>query len=390
MKKNLLLAALAVVTVLSSCKKSDDESAAVIPADPYSNNNTSYETAFKNSAGESTVDRKDGRLRLLMLKALDSTAKLPNSSNTTVLSSTTLSNLYSNTGSPFGNPGLNTATVSLKDATARSASDPSAIRAHIESYFPIIASASVTAADNYANDAVNKDTARVSVAGRLYSPGATSKYLVDAMGLEYAQVISKSLIGSLQLDYICNVLLSDNSLTNADNVVLINNKYTALQHRWDEAYGFLTLKDRYAQDATETTNGGESFLGSYIWEYNKEAYPLIHVAFLKGRKAAVDNDRAAAKEQAQFIRRELEKAIAKAALGYMGKYKSGTSNAQRAHAIGEGYGFIYSLRFCKYHGADAAFSDAVLSNLINGNGFWSLSTSKVDVASASISARFGL
>ena len=389
MKNHFLLLSLAFVTLLSSCKKSDD--AAPAPADPYSNNNTSYETAFMNAAGESTVDRKDGRLRLLMLKSLDSTTKLANSNNAVVLSSTTLSNMFNNTGSPFGNPGLNSATVSLKDATARTNS-PSEVRATLENHFVTIADASATAADNLANDAVNKDTARVGVAGRLFVPGATTKYLVDEKGLEYAQVISKSFIGALQLDYICNVLLSDNSLANADNTTLINNKYTALQHRWDEAYGLLTTKDRYAMDATATTNGGESFLGSYIWEYNKTGYPLIHVAFLKGRKAAVDNDREEAKAQAQFIRRELEKSIAMAAIGYMGKYKSGTSNAQRAHAIGEGAGFIYSTRFCKFHGADAQFSDEVLDDLLfdSPNGFWSLSTTKIDAAISALSAKFGL
>ncbi len=388
MKNQFLLLALAIVTVLSSCKKSEDEPT---PSDPYSDNTTSYETAFKNAAGESTVDRKDGRLRLLMLKSLDSTAKLPNGNNAIVLNSTTLSNMFNNTGSPFGNPGLNSATVSLKDATAR-ASDPAEVRSTIENHFETIADASATAADNLANDAINKDTARVGVAGRLFVPGATTKYLVDENGLEYAQVISKSFIGALQLDYICNVLLSDNSLTNADNTTLINSKYTALQHRWDEAYGLLTTKDRYAQDATATSNGGESFLGSYVWEYNKAAYPLIHVAFLKGRKAAVDGDREAAKVQAQYIRRELEKSIAMAAIGYMNKYKTGTNNAQRAHAIGEGLGFIYSTRFCKFHGADAAFSENVLEDLIfsSSNGFWSLSTTKIDAAISSLSAKFGL
>lgn len=388
MKNQFLLLALAVVTVLSACKKSEDEPA---PADPYSDNSTSYETAFKNAAGESTVDRKDGRLRFLMLKSLDSTAKLPNA-NSVAITSTLLSNMFNNTGSPFGNSGLNTATVSLKDATAKSTNNPAEVRATIEDYFVNIADASATAVDNMTNDAVNKDTARVGVAGRLYVPGATTKYLVDEKGLEYAQVISKSLIGALQLDYICNVLLSDNSLTNADNTTLINSKYTALQHRWDEAYGLLTTKDRYAQDATTASSGGESFLGSYVWEYNKTAYPLIHVAFLKGRKAAVDGDRDAAKVQAQYIRRELEKSIAMAAIGYMVKYRNGTNNAQRAHAIGEGLGFIYSTRFCKFHGADAAFSDNVMDDLIfdSANGFWSLSPSKADAAISSLSAKFGL
>jgi Domain of unknown function (DUF4856) len=324
------------------------------------------------------------------LKSLDSTLKLPKA-NSVVVSASLLSNLYNNTGSPFTNPDLNTSGLSLKGATAKSTSNPASVHSTLEDYFTILAGASTTAASNHANP-VGGDTASVGLAGRLYITGATSKYLVDAKGIEYAQVISKSLIGAFQLDYICNVLLSDNSLTNANNTTLINGKYTALQHRWDEAYGLLTTKDRYAQDATAASSGGESFLGAYLWEYNKEAYPLVHVAFLKGRKAAVDNNRTEAKVQAQFIRREIEKAMAMSAIGYLVKYKTGTSDAQRAHAIGEGLGFIYATRFCVYHGADAAFSQNIMDDLIfnSPNGFWSLTALKADAAISALQSRFGL
>ncbi len=388
MKNQFLPIFLTAVTLLAACKKSEQE--APVPSDPYSDNSTSYETAFQLN-GASTVDRKDGRLRLLMFKSLDSTAKLPNANNVAIVE-TTLSNLYSNSGSPFGNSGLNNSGLSLKDITAKSTNDPASVRATMEDYFTTLADASAIAVNNFNNNALYKDTAKVGVAGRLYVPGSISKYLVDEKGIEYAQVISKSFIGSLQLDYICNVLLSDNSLTNANNTTLINGKYTALQHRWYEAYGLLTLKDRYVQDANATTNGGESFLGSYVWEYNKEGYPMIPVAFLKGRKAAVDNNRTEAKVQAQFIRRELEKAVAMSAIGYLVKYKTGTSDAQRAHAIGEGLGFIYSTRFCNYHGADAPFSQNIMDNLIfnAANGFWSLSNAKADAAISALQAKFGL
>ncbi len=76
----------------------------------------------------------------------------------------------------------------------------------------------------------------------------------------------------------------------------------------------------------------------------------------------------------------------------MTKYKDATNNAQRAHAIGEGAGFIYSTRFCKFHGADADFSDDVLDNLLfdSPSGFWSLSTIKTASAISALSAKFGL
>ncbi len=140
------------------------------------------------------------------------------------------------------------------------------------------------------------------------------------------------------------------------------------------------------------SNGGESLIGAYLWEYNKEGYVKIHPALLKGRAAIVNNDIAEAKAQATIIKTEMEKAIAGAALGYLGKWKTGATDAARAHAIGEGAGFIYSLRFCKVHGGTDAFSDGLLNNLVysSANGFWDLNNDKVNAAIADITLKFAL
>ena len=132
-------------------------------------------------------------------------------------------------------------------------------------------------------------------------------------------------------------------------------------------------------------------MGSYAWEYNKEAYPKFHLAFLKGRAAIVNNDRVVLKQQALYIRTELENTMANAALGYLGKWKTGTTDAARAHAIGEGMGFIYALRFCNLHGGNSAFSDKILDDLIysSPNGFWDLTNDKVNAAIAAIESKFG-
>jgi hypothetical protein len=152
------------------------------------------------------------------------------------------------------------------------------------------------------------------------------------------------------------------------------------------------LNPVYLAGATDAArNSNESFIGSYLWEYNKASYAKIHPAFLKGRVAIVNKDNAELKTQATFIRTEMEKAIAAAALGYLGKWKSAATDAARAHAIGEGLGFIYSLRFCTINGADAAFSDGLLGGLVGSpNGFWDLTNEKINAASDAITAKFKL
>jgi hypothetical protein len=293
--------------------------------------------------------------------------------------------MFSNTGNPFYDIAtasvtvtgseLNAASVELKSAVASSweSTEAANVRAKIETWFDEIDATSA---------AVNS-TASSGVAGKLGS------YLVDADGIELAQVIQKSLIGALQLDYIGNVLLRDG--LNAENYKLVEGKnYTALEHTWDEAYGLLTLNPIYLDGSTNDTRGTVEFgAGSYIWEYNKENFANIYPAFLRGRIAIVNNDRAEYKKQAKFIRTEFEKTMARAAVGYLTKWKTGATDAARAHAIGEGLGFIYSLRFCTVHDVDATFSDGLMNDLIGSeNGFWDLTNEKVNTAIDAINAKF--
>jgi hypothetical protein len=347
---------------------------------------TPYSELFADANGQTTVDLFEGNSRLKMFQALNYYATSSISANAKI-DAGKLKNMFANTSSPFSDISTSTISVSgselnssgfqLKNVTATSKNsvEAEAVKTKIESLFDEISTAS--------NSVTN--TASKGNAGKLGS------YLVDAKGIELAQIIQKSLIGSLQLDYIGNVLLDEG--LNADNHKLVGDKnYTALEHTWDVAYGMLTLNPIYLQGATnDVRNTIEFGAGSYIWEYNKAEYANIYPAYLKGRIAIVNNDKTELQKQATFIRTEFEKAIASAALGYLGKWKSGTTDAIRAHAIGEGAGFIYSLRFATLHNADAAFSDGILNNLLgSANGFWDLDASKINAASDAIKAKFNL
>lgn len=347
---------------------------------------TVYADAFTDASGASTVKFTEGNQRLKMFQALNYYSTSSVSANAHI-ESAKLKNLFSNTGSPFTDIStstisvigseLNNSGVQLRNtvASSLSAADAEAVRAKIESYFDQIdvASNSVSA------------TATVGQAGKL------GTYLVDAKGIETAQVIQKALIGALQLDYIGNVLMDEG--LDADNYALVGDqKYTALEHNWDVAYGLLSLNPIYLQGATDAARNTVEFgAGAYIWEYNKANYANIYPAFLKGRAAIVNNDKAELEAQATFIRTQFEKAIANAALGYLDKWKTGTSDAARAHAIGEGLGFIYSLRFAEIHGGDAAFSDNLTNTLVGStNGFWDINTTKINTVADAIRAKFSL
>ena len=372
---------------LLSCDEDDEKPglrtkidyATLTPATPYS-------TAFVDASGNPTVDLSEGNIRYKMFYSINNYMSGTISVNQEI-SADKINNMFSNTGSefydidsdqvPVSAEELNTSGIDLKSATASSkpGAEAAVERDLIESYFDQIATASLSAAQ----------TASQGQAGKLGSR------LVDQRGIELAQVIQKSLIGALQLDYIGNVLM-DEGLT-ADNTQLVSDKnYTALEHNWDVAYGLLTLNPVYLEGSTNEAKGTYEFgAGSYIWEYNKEEYADIHPAFLKGRAAIANNDRATLESQATLIRTAIEQALASAALGYLEKWKTGATDADRAHAIGEGLGFIYSLRFAGIHGGDAAWSDDVLADLISSeNGYWDLTAEKINAAAEAIKIKFGI
>jgi hypothetical protein len=353
---------------------------------------TSYDLLFVDDDGFFTVDLSEGNTRHKMFQALSYYSTSSVSANSHI-DAVKLKNMFSNTAAPFTDIStssivvtgsvLNASGVQLKNVTAssRPTAEAEAVRAKIESLFTEI---------DVASTSISK-TASAGVAGKLGS------YLLDAKGIETAQIIQKSLIGALQLDYIGNVLLDEGLL--ADNHTFVaGTNYTQREHNWDVAYSFLTLQHVYLQGATDQTRTTLEFAaGAYIWEYNKPSYAKFHTAFLMGRAAIVNNDNAELTEQATFIRTEFEKAIARAAVGYLDKWKTAEATATnpveavRAHAIGEGVGFIYSLRFAEKHGADAAFSDSVLANLIgSANGFWDLNNDKINAASDAIKDKFDL
>lgn len=368
-KNHFILGLVLIIGLTTACKKKEDdpEPEKQVPAfrtNPidYSTltSNTSYGATFFDANGDSTVDRTEGRNRLRMFKGLfayigTATSTIPG----TVLDSATISNLFANENTAFTGDyaDLNGYSYSIKSATAASLTNKQDVLNTLEVAFGRMAYVS-----KFSAQTASKGTA-----------GKAGNYLLDEKGIEWAQFIQKSLIGGYHLDYIANVLLAAG--LNADNHSLVAGKnYTALEHNWDVAYGFLTNNDIYYNGATDPSTPKissatpESYLGAYAWEYNSQGFGKLHSAFLKGRAAIHNNDMAQVKEQAKIIREVLEYCIGGAADGYMKKANTpATAESSRAHQFNEGYGFLYSTRFCKLTGCDAAYSNDLMDDLINGS-----------------------
>ncbi len=375
-------ALLALAFSFTSCGDQDDKEAAPVLRTKMDastlTTSSKYTESFKDANGQSTVDLTSSTQRLDMLFEFNSymaQVAVPPPAAPSVLEEGKLKGLYANTGNYFTGAGLNTSGQQLRSTTA--ASWPTAASQVVRTYIDQnITKLAVT------SRSVNQEAA----AGRA---GRLGRYLVDEQGYEINQVIQKSLIGAVLLDQIDNVLLTDQALQ-ADNSRVVEGKtYTALEHNWDLAYGYLTANPILTTDFNAMPR--ERFLGSYLSEKNGPAAPGVYLAFLKGRAAIVNNDAAGVQTQATLIRTELEKTLALAAVSYLSNWKAASALDVKAHSLGEALGFVYSLRFCTKYGADAAFSDNIITGLTSGaQGAWSLTNAQADVAINAIKTKFNL
>jgi hypothetical protein len=241
-------------------------------------------------------------------------------------------------------------------------------------------------------------------AGQIQEAGGGSVRYVNAKGIEYNQLINKGLIGALMVDQILNNYLSPAVLDAASNVAdndaesLNDGKnYTTMEHKWDEAFGYLYGKEA---DITAPTLNNDSFLNKYLSRVEGDAdfagiAEEIYNAFKLGRAAIVAKDYTTRNVQAEILREKISEIVGIRAVYYLqqGKNNLPTDKGGAFHDLSEGIGFIYSLQFTRMPNSTASYFtkaevDEFMATLQNGNGFWDLSSETLDEMSATIAAKF--
>ncbi|PIE51024.1 MAG: hypothetical protein CSA38_00270 [Flavobacteriales bacterium] len=199
--------------------------------------------------------------------------------------------------------------------------------------------------------------------GATASNGVAGMYgnrLVDAQGIETVQLMSKSLMGAFELDQIINHYLSDDKL-NVDNDQIPQGKnYTAMEHHWDEAFGYTGLPADSNVDITSGDNKSKykRFWSGYISAVDGSVAGAgikkdIYNAFIKGRQAIVDKDYAERDKQRDKIVKLMEKVCFIRCAHYLREGADVLENpnatmeqkASAFHEIAEGLGFLYSIDF---------------------------------------------
>ncbi len=248
------------------------------------------------------------------------------------------------------------------------------------------------------------------IAGQI-ADGSSVRY-VNSQGLEYDQLVTKGLIGALVLDQVLNNYLSpavlDEGDRRAENTAKTpedGENYTYMEHRWDEAYGYVYGTSPNPTDPNATLGENDAFMYKYIGRVEGDASfvgtaETIFEAFKRGRAAIVEDDYQVRDQQIAILQQELLKIIGIRAVHYLQQAKDAiaqpTPNYGTAfHDLSEGYGFIYSLRFTRQPGTNVPYFgrdevDGFLNDLMSDgeNGLWDVTPETLDKLSDAIAAPF--
>ncbi|WP_420379764.1 DUF4856 domain-containing protein [Gilvibacter sp.] len=250
--------------------------------------------------------------------------------------------------------------------------------------------------------------AEPGVAGQL-ADGSSTRW-VAPNGLEYNQLWIKGLIGALMTDQMINNYLSPAVLDEADNIENNDNEvvedgknYTTMEHKWDEAYGYLFGNSPSASNPLATLGDDDSFLNKYLGRVENDAdfagiAQELFDAFKLGRAAIVGKNYQLRDEQAAIIQERISEIIAIRAVYYLeqGRLALEQENYGTAfHDLSEGYGFIYSLRFTRNTVTGAPYFnrtevDAMLAQLMEQgpNGLWDVTPAILSDLAETIAAKF--
>ena len=305
---------------------------------------------------------------------------------------------------PFQNPDLNDATKNIKGKVAASAdyfSSNSQLSAEIKNQFELWLTAQVE--EVFPNE---NSVAAPGQPGQI-ADGQSTRY-VNGKGFEYNQLVGKSLIGALMADQMLNNYLSTSVLDagtnredNNDGTLSEGSNYTNMEHKWDEAYGYLFGN---ADNPSNPTFGeGNGFLNTYLGRVDSdEDFAGIaqetFEAFILGRAAIEAGAYDIRDEQAQIIRENISTVIAVRAIYYLQSGKNALEQTSpdygaAFHDLSEAYGFMYSLKFSRVPNSDSPYLtsqeiDGMLGQLTSGDGLWDIGTNALDEMSETIAAQF--
>ncbi|RDK86937.1 DUF4856 domain-containing protein [Marinirhabdus gelatinilytica] len=395
--KRIFFSTLIIAAIFTSCSSDDDAGT------PISENVEAPATYTFERDGQSTVSFSGQTTRILMAGELVSAFN--DFDNATQES---LQNMFAHVegAEDFSDPDLNASDKSVRSKTAASkdffganATESSQIKATFDGYI------ATQINEVFPNQNV---AATPGVAGQI-ADGSSARY-VTGNGLEMNQTFAKGLIGALMADQMLNNYLgtavldeADNRENNNNDVTAEDKPYTTMEHKWDEAYGYLFGASTNAANPLQTLGEDDAFLNKYLGRVEGDSdfagiAQDVYDAFKLGRAAIVAKNYEVRDAQAEIIREKISEVIAIRAVHYLQSGKTAIENQDFGaafHDLSEGYGFVYSLRFTRNNQDDMSyFSRSEVDGFIEDimtegpNGLWDVTPATLDAVSTAIAAKF--
>lgn len=397
MKNKLFILSILGLTIFTtSCGDDDNPGVGIEVPDTY----------LFTRDGESTVSFSGQTTRILMAEEIVSSLKNNSLNEATIDAMFT----HAEGDADFSNPDLNASDKNVRSKVAASSdyfSANTALASTIKADFDGWIEAQVSDVFPFWNN-----DATAGNAGQIQEAGGGSVRYVNGKGLEYDQAFGKGLIGALMVDQILNNYVSTSVLDAGNNredndagLTLEGKSYTNMEHKWDEAYGYVYGTAANPADPNATIGQDDNFLNKYIGRMENDPdfegiAEDIFNAFKLGRAAIVAGEYDIRDEQAEIIREKISMIIGIRAVYYLQQAKAGLEAVSIDygavfHDISEGYGFIYSLQFTRNPSTDQPYFnnaevEALLADLMDDgvNGLWDVNASTLEAISDEIANRF--
>ena len=349
LKQSARLIALSMFALLASCTDEVEETPYEVP--------TSYN--FENASYSGQIDR------LNMLAELETYLKTANEGS--IVDAATAKAMYANEGYTWTSEAfaLEQPTKDLKSKTF--ADEQAVIEALIDELADLTVNGTLTTSAN-----------------------GEKTYLFNENGFEPIQLIAKGIMGSCFYYQGTSVYLSDAKM-DVDNDVdaLVDDEYTAMQHHFDESFGYLGAPVEFS---VANTDGGV-----YWGKYAKKTINggletidnLMQDGFILGR-AAIDNQDYKTRDEAiGTIRTQWEMIPVAAALHYLNaSIDNIADDALRNHALSEAIAFISALKYNAEASISATEVDAIIASL--GTNLYEVTPEVINETRTSLAAAFGI
>ncbi len=342
---------------LVSCDK-DEDITPVTPTPPPTAP-TTYNFSNVNYSGQTT--------RIAMMDEIGTYMSTANTAGV-ALDAQKLKDMYANANSQFTDAALNTSGKQLKNKTF------SLDQSLFDAYF-----------DSIASNSQSLVTGASGTAGVVTSTtNASKKYLMSANGIEYGQLIKKGLMGAVFYYQAMETYLAN--LATDDNTTVVTGEGTAMEHHFDEAFGYFGVAVDFPTNLT-----GLKYWGSYSNQVNVSmgSNAAIMNAFLGARFAISAKDYTTRDAKVAVLRQKWELLVAASAIHELNAAKTSLADdALRNHYVSEAMGFVMSLKY----NSQKTISDAQITQALAylGTNLYNISSTDINNVIDLLSSVYGL